>query len=62
VRTLRGHYAAAYEDVERAVPGGAAALEVGAWASYFDRRFDQATSSRRTVNSPRMIFRFAPDA
>ena len=43
VRTLRGHYAAAYEDVERAVPGGAAALEVGAWASYFDRRFDQAT-------------------
>jgi len=43
VRTLRGHYAAAYEDVERAAPGGAAALEVGAWASYFDRRFDQAT-------------------
>jgi DNA-binding SARP family transcriptional activator/tetratricopeptide (TPR) repeat protein len=43
VRTLRGHYAAAYEDVERAAPAGAAALEVGAWASYFDRRFDQAT-------------------
>ncbi|MDT4907818.1 MAG: hypothetical protein QOI69_1059 [Pseudonocardiales bacterium] len=42
VRTLRGHYAAAYEDVERAAPAGAAALEVGAWASYFDRRFDQA--------------------
>jgi DNA-binding SARP family transcriptional activator/tetratricopeptide (TPR) repeat protein len=42
VRTLRGHYAAAYEDVERATPAGAAALEVGAWASYFDRRFDKA--------------------
>jgi DNA-binding SARP family transcriptional activator/tetratricopeptide (TPR) repeat protein len=42
VRTLRGRYAAAYEDVERAAPAGAAALEVGAWASYFDRRFEQA--------------------
>jgi DNA-binding SARP family transcriptional activator len=42
VRTLRGRYAAAYEDVERAAPAGAAALEVGAWASYFDRRFAQA--------------------
>ncbi|PZS32020.1 MAG: hypothetical protein DLM58_10510, partial [Pseudonocardiales bacterium] len=42
VRTLRGHYAAAYEDVEKAAPAGAAALEVGAWAAYFDRRFDQA--------------------
>ena len=42
VRTLRGRYAAAYEDVERAAPAGAAALEVGAWASYFDRQFGQA--------------------
>jgi tetratricopeptide (TPR) repeat protein len=42
VRTLRGRYAAAYENVERAAPAGAAALEVGAWASYFDRRFEQA--------------------
>ena len=42
VRTLRGRYSAAYEDVERAAPAGAAALEVGAWASYFDRRFEQA--------------------
>ena len=42
MRTLRGHYEAAYEDVERAAPAGAAALEVGAWASYFDRRFEQA--------------------
>jgi len=48
VRTLRGRYAAAYEDVERAASAGAAALEVGAWASYFDRRFEQA-------------FRFAQD-
>ncbi|HYN72152.1 MAG TPA: BTAD domain-containing putative transcriptional regulator [Nakamurella sp.] len=40
VRTRRGHYAGAYEDVARC--SGAAALEVGAWASYFDRRFDQA--------------------
>lgn len=41
-RTLRGRYAAAYADVERAATAGAAALEVGAWASYFDRRFEQA--------------------
>ncbi len=44
VRTRRGAYAAAYRDVERARPTGASALEVGAWASYFDRRFDQATA------------------
>jgi len=42
IRTRRGEYAAAYRDVERARPLGAAVLEVGAWASYFDRRFDQA--------------------
>jgi DNA-binding SARP family transcriptional activator len=42
VRTLRGHYAEALQDVERAPAGGAAALEVGAWASYFGRDFTQA--------------------
>jgi len=42
IRTRRGRYAEAYADVERARPLGAIALEVGAWASYFDRRFDQA--------------------
>ncbi len=42
VRTLRGHYAEALRDVERAPAGGAAALEVGAWASYFGRDFAQA--------------------
>jgi DNA-binding SARP family transcriptional activator/tetratricopeptide (TPR) repeat protein len=47
VRTLRGRYAQAYEDVERAAPAGALALEVGAWASYFDRRFDQAIQYAR---------------
>ena len=42
VRTLRGRYAEALQDVERAPAGGAAALEVGAWASYFGRDFAQA--------------------
>ena len=42
VRTLRGRYAEALRDVERAPSGGAAALEVGAWASYFGRDFAQA--------------------
>jgi DNA-binding SARP family transcriptional activator len=42
VRTLRGRYAEALRDVERAPAGGAAALEVGAWASYFGRDFAQA--------------------
>jgi DNA-binding SARP family transcriptional activator len=42
VRTLRGRYAEALRDVERAPAGGAAALEVGAWASYFARDFAQA--------------------
>jgi len=42
VRTRRGHYAAALRDVERASAAGAAALEVGAWASYFGRDFAQA--------------------
>ncbi len=42
VRTRRGDYTGAYRDVERAREIGASACEVGAWASYFDRRFDQA--------------------
>ena len=42
VRTLRGRYAEALADVERAGPAGAAALEVGAWAAYFGRDFAQA--------------------
>src|SRR5207249_4680389 len=32
----------ALQDVERAAPAGPAALEVGAWASYFGRDFTQA--------------------
>ncbi len=42
VRTRRGRYAEALQDVQRAAAAGAAALEVGAWACYFDRRFAQA--------------------
>ena len=45
VRTLRMRYPEALEDVERALEAGAAgaaALEVGAWASYFGRQFAQA--------------------
>ncbi len=42
VRTLRGRYAEALGDVERAAPAGPQALEVGAWASYFGRDFAQA--------------------
>ncbi len=42
VRTLRRRYAQALEDVERAASAGPAALEVGAWASYFGRDFAQA--------------------
>jgi DNA-binding SARP family transcriptional activator/tetratricopeptide (TPR) repeat protein len=42
VRTRRGRYDAALRDVERAEPAGPAALEVGAWASYFGRQFAQA--------------------
>ena len=42
VRTRRGRYQQALSDVERALPAGPAALEVGAWASYFGRRFAQA--------------------
>ncbi len=42
VRTRRGRYDAALRDVDRAAPAGPAALEVGAWASYFGRHFAQA--------------------
>ena len=42
VRTRRSRYAEALQDVQRAAAAGAAALEVGAWACYFDRRFAQA--------------------
>ncbi len=42
VRTLRGRYAEALGDVERAAPAGPPALEVGAWAAYFGRDFAQA--------------------
>jgi DNA-binding SARP family transcriptional activator len=42
VRTRRGRYQEALQDVERAGPLGAAGLEVGAWASYFGRNFAQA--------------------
>lgn len=42
VRTLRGAYQAALADVDASRSAGAPALEVGAWASYFDRDFAQA--------------------
>jgi hypothetical protein len=42
VRTHRRRYAQALADVELAAAAGAAALEVGAWACYFDRRFAEA--------------------
>ncbi len=42
VRTRRGRYPEALEDVQRAGAAGPAALEAGAWASYFGRRFAQA--------------------
>jgi len=42
VRTRLGRYQEALSDVERALPAGPAALEVGAWASYFSRHFAQS--------------------
>lgn len=42
VRTRRRRYSQALEDVQRAGVAGPAALEAGAWASYFGRRFRQA--------------------
>ena len=42
VRTRRARYAGALADVELAAAAGPQALEVGAWACYFGRRFAQA--------------------
>jgi DNA-binding SARP family transcriptional activator len=42
LRTRRGFYREALEDVGRAEAGGAQGLEVSAWVAYFDRRFAQA--------------------
>ncbi len=42
VRTRRGRYDEALQDVALAEEAGPAALEVGAWASYFGRQFAQA--------------------
>jgi len=42
VRVRRGHYAAAQTDVAAAAEEGAEGWEIAAWASYFDRRFDDA--------------------
>jgi DNA-binding SARP family transcriptional activator/tetratricopeptide (TPR) repeat protein len=42
VRTRRGRYGEALLDAELAAEAGPAALEAGAWACYFDRRFTQA--------------------
>jgi tetratricopeptide (TPR) repeat protein len=42
VRTRRGRYREALLDAGLAATAGPAALEAGAWASYFDRRFTQA--------------------
>lgn len=45
-RTMRGNYDAALDDVAVAIATGAgvAALETGAWAAYFARRFDESRS------------------
>jgi DNA-binding SARP family transcriptional activator len=42
VRIRRGRYAEALEDIRRSGRADAGALEVSAWASYFDRRFAPA--------------------
>jgi DNA-binding SARP family transcriptional activator len=42
LRTLAGWYGPAIDDLDASGDTGAAALEVRAWASYFDRRFDAA--------------------
>ncbi len=42
VRTRRGRYRRRWRTSSGPRPAGAAALEVGAWACYFDRRFAQA--------------------
>jgi DNA-binding SARP family transcriptional activator len=43
VHTFRGHYAQALADAGRAGSGSAEALEVCAWASYFNREFTAAS-------------------
>lgn len=42
VRIRRGRYRDAEDDVAAATDAGARRWEVGAWAAYFDRRFDDA--------------------
>lgn len=42
VRIRRGRYREAEDDVVAATDGGDRRWEVGAWAAYFDRRFDDA--------------------
>lgn len=42
VRIRRGRYRAAEDDVAAATRAGGRRWEVGAWAAYFDRRFDDA--------------------
>ncbi len=42
VRIRRGSYREAEDDVAAATDAGARRWEVGAWAAYFDRRFDDA--------------------
>jgi DNA-binding SARP family transcriptional activator len=42
VRIRRGHYGDALADIERSGRQDAEALEVSAWAAYFDRRFRRA--------------------
>ena len=42
LRTLTGRYRQALDDLDTSGGADAAALEVRAWASYFDRRFDAA--------------------
>lgn len=42
VRIRLGRYADAEADVTAAATGGSAGCELGAWAAYFDRRFDDA--------------------
>ena len=63
VRTRRGHYREALADVERAAAAGPAALEVGAWASYFGRQLRPGRPVRaRTARWPRPTRRPGPGA